>query len=62
MKTNLLLALCFAVFSSVVCDLGELDIEVKEKPSKCDKKSKKGDMLSMHYKGTLDDGTEFDSR
>ncbi|KAG8190145.1 hypothetical protein JTE90_026712 [Oedothorax gibbosus] len=62
MKTNLMLALFLAVFSCVVCDeTGELDIEVKEKPSKCDRKSKKGDMLSMHYKGTLDDGTEFDS-
>lgn len=31
-------------------------------PEGCTEKSKKGDMLTMHYKGTLVDGTVFDSR
>jgi len=42
-------------------DLAELKIDVVHMPDECDQKSKKGDMLSMHYKGTLEDGTKFDS-
>ncbi|KAJ1349870.1 FK506-binding protein 2A [Parelaphostrongylus tenuis] len=30
-------------------------------PKACDMKSRKGDVLHMHYTGTLLDGTEFDS-
>lgn len=30
--------------------------------TECEIKSKRGDMLSMHYTGTLEDGTKFDSR
>lgn len=40
----------------------ELEISTISKPDDCDKVSKRGDMLTMHYRGTLDDGTEFDSR
>nr|ACO11449.1 FK506-binding protein 7 precursor [Caligus rogercresseyi] len=38
-----------------------LKIEVVEKPSDCGTVAKNGDMLSMHYTGTLEDGTKFDS-
>lgn len=40
-----------------------LQIGVKKRvdPDKCPVKSKKGDTLHMHYTGTLQDGTEFDS-
>jgi len=42
--------------------LPELKIEVLSKPEECDRPSAKGDMLTMHYKGTLEaDGQEFDS-
>jgi len=41
--------------------LPELGIEVLNPVDDCDRKSNKGDMLTMHYKGTLEDGTEFDS-
>ncbi|XP_035223938.1 FK506-binding protein 2-like [Stegodyphus dumicola] len=57
-----LLFLCSVLFRTIYSDLTEeLDIDVLNKIETCEKKSKKGDMLSMHYKGTLDDGTEFDS-
>jgi len=41
--------------------LPELKIEVLSKPEECDRKTTKGDMLTMHYRGTLEDGSEFDS-
>ncbi|KFM63793.1 Peptidyl-prolyl cis-trans isomerase FKBP2, partial [Stegodyphus mimosarum] len=39
----------------------KLQIGVKKRIEGCEKKSKKGDILHMHYKGTLEDGTEFDN-
>jgi len=39
----------------------ELKTEVLYTPDECSTKSKNGDMLTMHYKGTLQDGTTFDS-
>ncbi|KAF8242115.1 hypothetical protein K440DRAFT_607840 [Wilcoxina mikolae CBS 423.85] len=39
---------------------GELQI-IKTHEVECKRKSKNGDNLSMHYRGTLEDGTEFDS-
>lgn len=43
-------------------DLPELKIEVLHKPEECEQKSQKGHLLSMHYKGTFEDGKQFDSR
>ncbi|XP_063244991.1 peptidyl-prolyl cis-trans isomerase FKBP14 [Bacillus rossius redtenbacheri] len=40
---------------------GQLVVDVVYKPDECSAKSKKGDMMTMHYVGTLDDGTVFDS-
>lgn len=39
----------------------KLKIGVKKRVENCTVKSKKGDLLQMHYTGTLEDGTEFDS-
>ncbi|CAN7999990.1 unnamed protein product [Ixodes hexagonus] len=39
----------------------KLQIGVKKRAEVCDTKSRKGDVLHMHYKGTLEDGTEFDN-
>merc|ERR1711970_1660705 len=51
----------------VVMCLGEekkvtkLQIGVKKRVENCEMKSRKGDTLHMHYTGTLQDVTEFDS-
>ena len=39
----------------------QLQIGIKKKVENCSRTSKKGDQLSMHYVGKLEDGTEFDS-
>jgi FK506-binding protein 14 len=40
---------------------GELKVEVLFKPETCEKKSEPNSLLTMHYTGTLLDGTKFDS-
>jgi len=39
----------------------KLQIGIKKRVDDCKVKSRKGDSLSMHYTGKLEDGTEFDS-
>ncbi|ESO90124.1 hypothetical protein LOTGIDRAFT_192237 [Lottia gigantea] len=46
---------------SAVSSSKKLQIGVKKRPEVCNEKSTKGDVLSMHYSGKLEDGTEFDS-
>lgn len=58
----LLIHLVLASVSFLVLAEDELKIDVVTKPDSCDRKTKRGDMLKMHYKGTLMDGTVFDSR
>ncbi|XP_067647494.1 peptidyl-prolyl cis-trans isomerase FKBP2 [Eurosta solidaginis] len=36
-------------------------IGIKKRAENCETKSRKGDLVHVHYRGTLQDGTEFDS-
>lgn len=42
-------------------DKKKLQIGIKKRVDNCTTKSRKGDVLNMHYTGKLEDGTEFDS-
>uniref|UniRef100_T1JGT7 peptidylprolyl isomerase n=1 Tax=Strigamia maritima TaxID=126957 RepID=T1JGT7_STRMM len=56
----LTLVACFAL-SECEEKARKLQIGVKKRVDDCKMRSRKGDLLSMHYQGKLEDGTEFDS-
>eukprot|EP00088_Acartia_fossae_P051965 TRINITY_DN584_c0_g1_i1.p1 TRINITY_DN584_c0_g1~~TRINITY_DN584_c0_g1_i1.p1 ORF type:complete len:218 (-),score=97.43 TRINITY_DN584_c0_g1_i1:227-880(-) len=62
MKVFAVLSLLVAVVSSEpeVTPSG-LKVEYVSKPETCDRLAKNGDLLEMHYTGTLEDGRKFDS-
>lgn len=62
MRTNSFLVVLFAVVSSVflVGAQDDLKIEVTLAVG-CDRKTHNGDKIAVNYRGTLTNGTEFDS-
>lgn len=56
--------LVFVVFAFVFAgkyDTDTLQIGIKFKPEKCDRVTKDGDTVAVHYSGKLTNGKEFDS-
>ncbi|KAH3748007.1 uncharacterized protein LOC127848597 [Dreissena polymorpha] len=58
----LLFAGCFLAATALVAAAdGELKIEVTHAVEKCSRKTQRHDLVTMHYVGALDNGTQFDS-
>ncbi|KAM9220264.1 peptidyl-prolyl cis-trans isomerase FKBP2 isoform 3-T5 [Dugong dugon] len=57
------LSICLSALATAAGAEGKrkLQIGVKKRVDHCPIKSRKGDVLHMHYTGKLEDGTEFDS-
>merc|ERR1711962_191064 len=64
-KMKFLLLLVLAISAVLGGEVKEtesgLKVEYLTKPEDCEKVARNGDMLSMHYVGTLEDGKKFDS-
>merc|ERR1712203_617339 len=61
MKVFLMSVLVVASLAEPELKDSGLKVEYLSKPDSCDKVARNGDMLEMHYTGTLEDGKKFDS-
>ncbi|EDV43234.1 uncharacterized protein Dana_GF18389 [Drosophila ananassae] len=50
-----------SAFVAVAMAEPKVTIGVKKRVENCTRKAKSGDLVHVHYKGSLQDGTEFDS-
>ncbi|XP_031950870.1 peptidyl-prolyl cis-trans isomerase FKBP2 isoform X2 [Corvus moneduloides] len=59
----LLLALALALPPErpLAAEPRKVQIGVRRRPERCGDRSRRGDVLTLHYSGTLEDGTPFDS-
>jgi FK506-binding protein 2 len=61
MRSIISLLLSLAALFTLVASSARLEIEITS-PVECTRKTKKGDNVDMHYRGTLaSDGSEFDA-
>jgi FKBP-type peptidyl-prolyl cis-trans isomerase len=59
---ELLMAKIFHISGENLDPTGKLRVGIKHRPNECSRKSKKGDIVSMHYEGKLYSDCEvFDS-
>ncbi|KAF2885771.1 hypothetical protein ILUMI_20406 [Ignelater luminosus] len=64
MNYLIILVIVFTISTFVESDNNsrkKLQIGIKKRIENCTTKTKKGDLLHMHYRGTLENGEEFDS-
>merc|ERR1712025_1080726 len=61
MKVLVALVAVVAVIAEPEVKDSGLKVEYLSKPDSCDRVARNGDMLEMHYTGTLEDGSKFDS-
>ncbi|KAH8375918.1 hypothetical protein KR200_007269 [Drosophila serrata] len=59
MKLTFLVLIAF-VATSLAAD-PKLKIGITKRVENCKRQAKNGDLVHVHYKGTLDDGSEFDT-
>ncbi|CCE86038.1 Piso0_005683 [Millerozyma farinosa CBS 7064] len=61
MKLTLHYCLLFLFGTAVLAAQLKIDVLESVPSEKCTKKAKSGDLASVHYEGSLEDGTVFDS-
>merc|ERR1711973_150796 len=61
MKVFLITVLVGAAMAEPEVKESGLGVEYLSKPDECERLAKNGDLLEMHYTGTLEDGKKFDS-